>query len=122
MRCIREGKAYDTQTGDPIKEVGGDEREEWVHRLYRTRNGMFFLFEAGPVPVWEQPDQYNNVECITPLSDEVAKKWLACHASELVEKYFGEMPEAGAAERRFTLRLPNNLGARLEAIAQSKDL
>jgi hypothetical protein len=122
MRRIRSGTAYDTETGDFIVEVGGNETDEWIHRLYRTRNGAYFLYEAGPEPVWEQPDIYDSVERITPLSTEEAAKWLEQNANGLVEKYFGEMPEAGAPERRFTLRLPNNLAARLEAIAQSKDL
>jgi hypothetical protein len=121
MRCIRNGRAYDTETGDFVVETGGDERDEWVHRLYRTRNGKFFLYEAGP-ETGEQPNEYDSAEDLTPLSDRQAKKWLERNANGLVEKYFGKMPEAGAAERRFTLRMPNNLAARLEVIAQSKDL
>ena len=121
MRRIIKGVAYDTETGDFIVERGGDETDEWVHRLYRTRYGAYFLYEAGPEP-GEQPDEYDPAEFITPMSDRKAKKWLKLNANGLVEKYFGEMPEAGAAERRFTLRLPNNLAARLEEIAQSKDL
>jgi hypothetical protein len=32
------------------------------------------------------------------------------------------MPEGGAAERRLTLRIPNGLAKRLEAIADSKGM
>ena len=121
MRRIRNGKAYDTETGDLIVERGGDERDEWVHRLYRTRYGAYFLYEAGPEP-GEQSHDYYDAEHLRPLSDREAMEWLQLNANGLVEKYFGEMTEAGAAERRFTLRLPNNLAVRLEAMAQSKDL
>jgi hypothetical protein len=121
MRRIKDGTAYDTETGDFIVECGGDERDEWVHRLYRTRYGAYFLYEAGPEP-GEEPDEYDAAEYLRPLSDHEAMEWLERNANGLVEKYFGEMTEAGAPERRFTLRLPNNLAVRLEAIAQSKDL
>jgi hypothetical protein len=121
MRCIVDRKAYDTRTGDFIVECGGDERDQWIYRLYRTRNGRYFLYEAGPNPT-ERPDHYEPFEGITPLSDEEAQEWLERNANGLVEKYFGEAPEAGAAERRFTLRLADNLATRLEAIAQSKGL
>ena len=103
MRRIKNGKAYDTETGDLIVERGGDERDEWIHRLYRTREGAYFLYESGPQP-GEQPDEYYSAELIRPLTDEAAKQWLERNANPLVEKYFGEVPEAGAAERRFTLR------------------
>lgn len=121
MRRIKNGKAYDTETGDLIVERGGDERDEWIHRLYRTREGAYFLYKSGPQP-GEQPDEYYSAELIRPLTDEAAKQWLERNANPLVEKYFGEVPEAGAAERRFTLQLSDNLAARLATIAQAKDV
>jgi hypothetical protein len=121
MRRIIDGAAYDTETSDLIVELGGDERDEWIHRLYRTRTGAYFLYESGPEP-GEQPHEYHDAEDFKPLSDRKAKKWLERNANGLVENYFGRMPEAGAAGRRFTLRLPNNLATRLGAIAQSKNL
>jgi hypothetical protein len=124
MRRIISGTAYDTETGDLIVETS---RDDSICRLYRTRYGVYFLYAAGPEPVWNEAvrrytDDYTSVEHITPISDEKAANWLEQNANELVEKYFGEMPEAGAPERRFTLRLPNNLAERLEAIARSQNL
>jgi predicted HicB family RNase H-like nuclease len=43
-------------------------------------------------------------------------------ASHLVDRYFGPFPEAGAAERRLTIRVPGNLADRVEAAASTKGL
>ena len=115
MRRIRRGTAYDTETAELIKEAGfNDAFPDQGERLYRTRNGAFF--------VWGQYIAFGNqaVEEIEPCTEEKAQEWLEKYGNELVEKYFGEMPEGGAAERRMTLRLPSNLADRLEAIAQDR--
>jgi predicted DNA binding CopG/RHH family protein len=117
MRRIYDGTAYDTETGELIKEVGfNDMVPDEGMRLYRTRNGTFFVWEQYMTP------NYRAATEITPLSDEKAQKWLEEHANDLVEKYFGPMPEGGAAERRMTLRLPNNLAIRIGAIAEAQKL
>lgn len=54
-----------------------------------------------------------------PVTDAEAQALLEKHANHLVEQYFGEMPEGGAAERRLTIRIPGNLADRLEAVAKS---
>lgn len=115
MRRIIEGTAYDTETGELIKSIQGHSEDE-VATLYRTRNGAFFLL-AQYVTFG-----YRAATEIIPLADEQAQKWLEDNANELVEQYFGEMPEGGAAERRLTLRIPSNLAKRLEAIAKSKEM
>jgi hypothetical protein len=118
MRRIIEGTAYDTETAELIKSVQGhpEYAPEEAATLYRTRNGAFFLWAQYVTP------GYNVAVEIVPLPDERAQKWLEDNANELVEQYFGEMPEGGAAERRLTLRIPNNLAKRLEAISQSKEI
>lgn len=117
VRRIFDGTAYDTDTAELIVERGGHEHTpENVGRLYRTRNGAYFLWAQYLTP------GYRVAKDITPFSDEQAKKWLEANANELVEKYFGRMPEAGAAERRLTLRLPNNLARRLETLASARDI
>jgi len=55
-------------------------------------------------------------------TDQQAQKWLEDNANDLVGKYFGKMPEGGAAERRITLRMPNNLAERIEEIAKAKEV
>ena len=41
---------------------------------------------------------------------------------DLVDAVFGPFPEAGAAERRLTIRIPANLADRMEAAARAKKL
>ena len=117
MRRIKNGTAYDTETAEQIRQVGfNDAFPDQGEILYRTRNGAFFLWAQYVTP------GYNTKIDIIPLSDDKAQQWMEEYANELVEKYFGEMPEGGAAERRMTLRLPNNLATRLEDIAVAKKL
>jgi predicted HicB family RNase H-like nuclease len=117
MRRIINGKAYDTETGELVVERGnGDE----VEVLYRTRNGAYFLWEQYLIP--DGYGFYDAAHKIIPFEDEQAKRWLEANANEFVEEYFGEMPEGGAAERRLTLRLPNNLARRLETLAAAKGI
>jgi predicted DNA binding CopG/RHH family protein len=115
MRRIKQGTAYDTETAELIKTVQSIHLDE-AATLYRTRNGAFFLHAQYVTP------GYNVAIEIIPLADDMAQKWLEKNANDLVERYFGSMPEAGAAERRMTLRLPNNLATRLEAIADEKGI
>ena len=114
MRKIIAGTAYDTETADLITTAHGHSDD--VASLYRTRNGAFFLWFQYVTPGYTV-----RVE-LEPFDDEKARKWLEDNANDLVEKYFGEMPDGGAAERRLTLRMPNNLAERLEGIAKSKDV
>jgi hypothetical protein len=120
VRKIKDGTAYDTETGELIKEVGfNDAHPDQGQRLYRTRNGAFFVWQHYVIEVY---NGYKGIEEISPVTDEEARKWLEEYGNELEEKYFGEMPEGGAAERRMTLRLPSNLAGRIEAIAEEKKI
>jgi hypothetical protein len=117
MRRIKNGTAYDTETAELIKQVGfNDARADEGEALYRTRNGAFFVWEQYVTP------SYDVSQDNFPLTDEQAQEWMEKYANDLVEKYFGEMPEGGSAERRMTLRLPNNLATRLQAIAEEKKM
>lgn len=123
MRQIIDGRAYDTETSELIKEVCWEADGvygERVHRLYRTRHGAFFLYRRyeGTVvdPDSGEEDQVRS-ETLSPCTDEHAQEWLEKYDSGLVEQYFGEMPEGGSTERRFTLRMPSDLARRLETKA-----
>jgi predicted HicB family RNase H-like nuclease len=113
MKRIIDGKSYDTETAGLVAEawspVGGDGA-----KLYQTRHGAYFLWAQFLTP------SDNTVQELRPLSDDEAQKWLEQNANHLVEEHFGAMLEGGAAERRLTLRLPNNLAKRLDAIAQAR--
>ncbi len=92
MRQVIRGKAYDTETATEI--ARGDYGEDgesvgsracWV--LFQTQGGAFF--EASL-------DHDGTPKPIRPLTRADAKRWLQSYAPRLVEKYFGEAPEARA--------------------------
>ena len=114
MRRIIDRTAYDTEIAEFIKQIWFAEDQAETVVLYRTRHGAFFFYQRY------LDRAYNMNEEITPITDDNAQEWLEKYANELVEQYFGEMPEGGSAERRLTLRMPNNLAKRLEEIAKIK--
>jgi hypothetical protein len=92
MRQVIRGKAYDTGTATEI--ARGDHGEDgesvgsqacWI--LFQTQGGAFFEVSS---------DHDGAPEPIRPLSRADTKRWLQSHAPRLVEKYFGEVPEARA--------------------------
>jgi|SRR6516165_240670 predicted HicB family RNase H-like nuclease len=86
--------------------------------VYQTRFGAFFAYSyvAGA-----DEDDY---ERITPLTPEEARAWLEKNRGyepELIEQLFGQMPEAGSGEVKYTLRMPEILRDRLAAVAKAND-
>src|SRR2546426_1002909 len=116
MKKILDGKTYNTNTALKVHEVwsndGGGGTSGSV--LYQTKHGAFFLFV--------QPPQDPAESYLRPVSDDEALDWCQNHAPHLVDQYFGEFPEGGAAERRWTIRIPENLARRVEAAAQKKGI
>lgn len=121
IKCKRiiDGKTYNTETATQIAGWGGgDEPYETGNYLYQTRFGAFFSYKYLD---GASEDDYETIE---PLTPEQAREWLEKNQSfdpDLIEKLFGEMPEAGAGEIKFTLRLPESLRDHLAAIAKAKD-
>jgi|SRR5271166_5384141 len=123
MKRIINGITYNTDTAT---RVTGEDDPAWTGTwwdLYQTRHGAFFRIMgrwSGPsavtVPYRGEPDE------ITPLTDQEAQAIVEKYANHLVEKYFGRMPEYGAAERRLTIRIPGNLAERMDDAAKSKGL
>lgn len=125
FKCKRiiEGKTYNTETATQIAGRDNDDQEagyEGGEYLYQTRFGAFFLFSflewAGGGP--------DDLEEITPLTPELAREWLEKHQGDdvgLIERLFGEMPEAGSGEIKFTLRLPESLRDRLAERAKANN-
>ncbi|NEW86164.1 toxin-antitoxin system HicB family antitoxin [Rhodopseudomonas sp. WA056] len=114
-KCKRiiEGKTYNTETATRL--AGWDVTEDEYplthgQHLYQNRFGAFFLYyyaDDGP----EGPE-----EGLTPYTPEQAQEWLQRYRSsdvDLFEALFGELPEAGTGESKFTLRLPDSLRDRL---------
>lgn len=112
-KCKRiiDGKTYNTETATRV--AGWDEREDhytYGKYLYQTRFGAFFEYS------FLDSVMDDDHQTISPLSPEDARKWLEERVSwdpELIEKLFGEMPEAGSGEARLTVRLPESLRNRL---------
>jgi hypothetical protein len=114
---IIDGKTYNTETATCLaKEVfapngfGGE-----FDDLYQTRHGAYFRHHGN----WGSTNHTGDVlEDIDPLTPPEAQKWMETHDfTLLLEKHFGEQPEAGEAESRITLRIPDVLKNQIEALA-----
>ncbi len=123
FKCKRiiDGKTYNTETATQIAGLDKDDYSvpyEGGEYLYQTRFGAFFLFTY-----LEATHEY-DYEKIEPLTPEQAREWLEKNQSwnvELIENLFGQMPEAGMGEIKFTLRLPEILRDRLATLAKAND-
>ena len=92
MRRIIDGKAHDTETATEVASGSNDhELSDASWSLYRTAAGAWFEVAAGHDGV---------VEEFQPLTDGAARRWLERHANKLVEKYFGQAPEASSADHK----------------------
>jgi predicted HicB family RNase H-like nuclease len=121
IKCKRiiDGKTYNTETATEIRGLRDDEHGvAQGEYLYQTRFGAFFHYAF-----FESYDE-NHRNTITPYTPDEARHWLEKYASyepELIERLFGEMPEAGSGEIKFTLRLPESLRDRLAARAKANE-
>jgi hypothetical protein len=115
-KCKRiiDGKTYNTETATYL--AGWDDDDgpfQSGRHLYQTRFGAYFLY------AWGGPDES---ETIVPYTPEQARKWLEnIQQVDLIEKLFGEMPEAGSGETKFTLRMPDSLHSRLADRAKANN-
>ncbi len=120
IRCKRiiDGQTYNTETATLVAGYDDDYDGHPVGSgayLFQTRFGAFFVYEDR----WGFSD--DDYEIIKPLSPAEAQTWLEQRhptEPELIERYFGEMPEAGADEVKFTLRMPQSLRNQLAEIAK----
>ncbi|HEU0082275.1 MAG TPA: toxin-antitoxin system HicB family antitoxin [Bradyrhizobium sp.] len=119
IKCKRiiDGKTYNTETATQIIGWSQDEGPyEHGRYLYQTRFGAFFAYS------YVDGADENDYEKIEPLTPEDARAWLEKNASyrpDLIEQFFGQMPEAGSGEIKYTLRLPESLRDRLAALAKA---
>ena len=118
-KCKRiiDGKTYNTETATQIagSEMDGGFYDSGEY-LYQTRFGAFFRYS------YLDGTGENDYQSVEPLSPDEARKWLEENVSwqpEIIEKLFGEMPEAGSGEVKFTLRLPDSLRSRLADRAEA---
>lgn len=119
IKCKRiiDGKTYNTETSTQIG--GWTSDEGWYSYgdyLYQTRHGAFFRY------TFLDGQAEDDHDTITPFTPDEARKWLEEKMSwnpDLIEKLFGEMPEAGSGEVKFTLRMPESLRTRLAEKAEA---
>jgi hypothetical protein len=121
IKCKRiiEGKTYNTETATQIAGWSDDDGPYDSGRyLYQTRFGAFFLYSY-----LEGRDEDDH-ESIQPFTPDQAREWLEknlSHRADLIESLFGQMPEAGSGESKFTLRMPDSLRDRLAECAKANN-
>ena len=123
IKCKRiiGGKTYNTETATQI--VGREDDNDDMPfdsgaYLYQSRFGAFFLYS------YLDGTGEDDYEKIQPFTPEQAREWLEKHYSyrvDLIETLFGEMPEAGSGEIKYTLRMPESLRDRLAARAKANE-
>ncbi len=120
VKCKRiiNGSTYNTETATEIDGNavlrGGRLIGEY---LYHNRFGAFFLYRIDGAP-------YDNAaQSIAPLTHDEAKNWLEKRPNGAVhiEALFGDAPEAGTGESKFTLRIPESLRDRLAVLAKGNN-
>ncbi len=115
MKRIIDGRTYNIATATRVFEDGPDDGRSMAWwGLYQTRHGAFFKVVVN--------HDGEEVREFRPVTDAEAQALLEKHANHLVEQYFGEMPEGGAAERRLTIRIPGNLADRIESLAKTQGM
>lgn len=123
IKRIIDGKTYNTETATLIATIDlaePGEPYEQGEELYQTRFGAFFL--AAYLEYYPDPEQ--SYERIEPYTPEQARAWLEkrqSYRTDLIEQLFGEMPEAGLGEVKYTLRMPESLRDRLAALAKANN-
>jgi hypothetical protein len=114
MKRIIDGITYNTETATRVAMGGPSDPSDLAWwEMYQTRHGAFFKVIT---------DHDGEDMRIKPMDDNAAQAFLEKYANDVVETVFGPFPEAGAAERRLTIRIPANLATRMEAAAQAKNL
>jgi hypothetical protein len=114
VRCKRiiGGKTYNTETSTLLAEY--ETEYGAIEMLFKTRHGAYFIYGEYPSEREEQQ--------VRPLEPADAQSWMEqCCTAERLEAEFGEMPEAGDEEARFTLRIPETLRKRVALIAETND-
>ena len=122
LMCKRiiDGKTYNTETAVLLAGHRQEDDESPIETgtfLYKTRFGAFFLYQYQDYG----PDE-DNFDAIQPLTAAEAQAWLEKNESyntDLIERLFGKMPEAGSQESRFTLRMPDTLRDQLAERAKA---
>ncbi|GEM_PF-3462771 len=130
VKRIIGGKAYNTATAvlvfhtvgknEPIDIAGWGLYYPGEEELYKNRHGAFFLLKRDVHVNYH--DDHGFEDIIKPISDKEASAWMEEHCQELIDDYFGDIPEAGSKEVRVSLRIPSFLEDKAKKIAKEKKL
>lgn len=113
MKRIIDGRTYNVDTATKLAGCDNEPNSSAWWGLYRTRHDAFFTVTV---------DHDGETNKWNPLTDEEALNVLQDRAPHLIEECFCLFPEAGASERRLTIRVPGNLATRVEAAAKAKGI
>lgn len=124
VKRIIDGKTYNTETATQLASwsTASDPEMQGISYeaggiLFQTRHGAYFVVNHNDgLEPWE-----DGYEKLIPLDPEQAQRWAEQYCSaEEIEALFGKMPEAGDAEAKLTLRMPEVLRKRLVALAEGR--
>lgn len=115
VKRIIDGKTYNTETATRIATVSYPLQGQIAFdELYQSRHGAYFQYYGDRY----LSDHHGPMEEIVPLTPEEAQEWMEKHAwAGHVRRYFSEQSEAGEAESRVTVRLPDGLKNRIATMA-----
>ena len=101
MRQIINNRRYDTETAELLgsdRYSNSRDFNHWTEKLYRKRNGEYFLYgEGGPMSRYAERtgvNEWDGGEKIMPLTADAARKWAEEHLdADEYEKIFGVVEE-----------------------------
>ena len=131
MKQIINNRRYDTETAELL---GSDsysnprDFNHWTEKLYRKRNGEYFLYgEGGPMSRYAERtgiNEWDGGEKIMPLTADAARKWAEEHLdADDYEKIFGVVEEDEDDEKTaWTIRVSPATIERVRRIAGEKNM
>lgn len=131
MKQIINNRRYDTETAELLGSDSYSNRRDfshWTEKLYRKRNGEYFLHgEGGPMSRYAERtgvNEWDGGEKIIPLTADAARKWAEEHLdADEYEKIFGVVEEDEDDEKTaWTIRVSPATIERVKRIAGEKNM
>ena len=131
MKKIIDGKRYDTETALFLGEdwySNPRDFEHWREKLYRKRNGEYFLYGVGGpasrYAVAASGGGWDGGEKIRPLSGEAAREWAEKHLSaDQYEAIFGAVEDDASDDKMvWTIRVSPATVERVRRTAGDKGM
>ena len=131
MKQIINNRRYDTETAELL---GSDsysnprDFNHWTEKLYRKRNGEYFLYGVGgPSSKYARTvgqNEWCGGEKIIPLTADAARKWTEEHLdADEYEKIFGVIEDdENDGKMAWTIRVSPSTIERVRRIAGEKNM